>query len=225
MKENQRKCMKCGRSPSDDPTVKLYRFPLPGIRNTLRCELWAKFCFPKMEQEKLCSAEFQKKLYSEHRMICDKHFKKTAFIDFTLKTLHKFAVPEDEHVKINLQQAGATKQLPQGTWVKKVVIPIPSVMDTVPGTSTALVTTAQEAHKKVVIPIPSVMDTVPGTSTALVTAAQEAHKKVVIPIPSVMDTVPGTSTALVTTAQEAHKVTHYNKATHCILPFWVISNS
>ncbi|CAG4923331.1 unnamed protein product [Colias eurytheme] len=91
MKENQRKCVKCGRSPAKDSRVKLYRFPRPGTTNMLRCELWAKYCFP----DKNRTSEFLRKLFTEHYMLCDQHFKPCSFRDYNAKKLLRSAVPED----------------------------------------------------------------------------------------------------------------------------------
>ncbi|XP_063892509.1 uncharacterized protein LOC126056381 [Helicoverpa armigera] len=55
-KENTRICCLCGSSPSKDPSITLHRFPKPGTKNALRCELWAKYCFPN---EAWSSPKFQ----------------------------------------------------------------------------------------------------------------------------------------------------------------------
>ncbi|CAH2083835.1 unnamed protein product [Euphydryas editha] len=75
-KENRRKCFKCSSSPVEDG-VKLFRFPNPGTRNLFRCESWARYVFP----DRNCTIEVQKKLYSEHRMLCQRHFKDEDFAD------------------------------------------------------------------------------------------------------------------------------------------------
>ncbi|CAK1603250.1 unnamed protein product [Parnassius mnemosyne] len=63
MKENERKCYKCGCSPAHDRNITLHRFPKPGRTNSVRCELWAKYCFP---HESWWSPEFQNNLHSRH---------------------------------------------------------------------------------------------------------------------------------------------------------------
>lgn len=53
--------------------------------------MWATYCFP----DKLWSSvDFQRKLYSEHRMLCNKHFKDSEFINIEEKKLSKHAVPD-----------------------------------------------------------------------------------------------------------------------------------
>ncbi|XP_038220447.1 uncharacterized protein LOC119838542 [Zerene cesonia] len=84
-------CLRCGRSPTVDPEVKLFRFPHPGTRNVVRCELWARYCFPNER----CTTEFQKKLYMDHEMLCDRHFNKGSFVDFECTKLKRCAVPEE----------------------------------------------------------------------------------------------------------------------------------
>ncbi|KAF9409718.1 hypothetical protein HW555_011008 [Spodoptera exigua] len=58
------------------------------------CELWAKYCFPDKEY---WSPEFQHKLYTEHKMLCNRHFPRTSFSDYpeSCKKLHRYAVPDD----------------------------------------------------------------------------------------------------------------------------------
>ncbi|KAJ8708707.1 hypothetical protein PYW08_010089 [Mythimna loreyi] len=92
--ESRRRCLKCGRSTAEDSLTTLFRFPKPGKTNTLRCELWAKYCFPDKEY---WSPEFQHKLHTEHKMLCSRHFPRTSFSDYpeTFKKLHRFAVPDD----------------------------------------------------------------------------------------------------------------------------------
>ncbi|XP_041982929.1 uncharacterized protein LOC121735986 isoform X2 [Aricia agestis] len=87
-KENRRKCFKCGSSPAEDG-VKLFRFPNPGSRNLFRCESWARYVFSNRN----CTFEIQKKLYSEHRMLCGRHFKDIDFIDGDKKLLSRSAIP------------------------------------------------------------------------------------------------------------------------------------
>ncbi|CAH2104626.1 unnamed protein product [Euphydryas editha] len=89
-KENKRKCFKCSSSPVEDG-VKLFRFPNPGKRNLFRCESWAKYVFP----DRNCTIETQKKLYSEHRMLCQRHFKDEDFVDGDRKCLLRTAIPCD----------------------------------------------------------------------------------------------------------------------------------
>ncbi|XP_023938426.2 uncharacterized protein LOC112046146 isoform X4 [Bicyclus anynana] len=91
MKEDRRKCFKCGSSPADDPDTVLYRFPKPGSTNSLRCEVWAKYCCP---DKPWYNMEFQGKLHNEHRMLCHRHFLESAFVDFSMKKLRRFAYPE-----------------------------------------------------------------------------------------------------------------------------------
>ncbi|RVE41902.1 hypothetical protein evm_013452 [Chilo suppressalis] len=86
-----RKCLKCGCSPREDPDIKLYRLPNPGPTNTKRCELWVKYCFPEGPWS---SVDFQRKLYGEHRMLCNQHFKKSSFTNFAEKKLNRHAVPD-----------------------------------------------------------------------------------------------------------------------------------
>ncbi|CAK1587514.1 unnamed protein product [Parnassius mnemosyne] len=93
MKENERKCYKCACSPAHDRNITLHRFPKPGRTNSLRCELWAKYCFP---DDSWWSPEFQNNLHSRHLMLCTKHFKKSSFIDNFGKRLVKSAVPDEE---------------------------------------------------------------------------------------------------------------------------------
>ncbi|CAG4937854.1 unnamed protein product [Colias eurytheme] len=57
----------------------------------LRCELWAKYCFP----DKNRTSEFLRKLFTEHYMLCDQHFKPCSFRDYNAKKLLRSAVPED----------------------------------------------------------------------------------------------------------------------------------
>ncbi|CAH2062390.1 unnamed protein product, partial [Iphiclides podalirius] len=92
--ESQRRCYKCGRTPAEDSLTTLFRFPKPGKTNTLRCELWAKYCFPDKEY---WSPEFQHKLHTQHKMLCNRHFPRTSFSDYpeTSKKLHRFAVPDE----------------------------------------------------------------------------------------------------------------------------------
>ncbi|XP_047036130.1 uncharacterized protein LOC124641914 [Helicoverpa zea] len=92
--ESRRRCLKCGRSPAEDSLTTLFRFPKPGKTNTSRCLLWAKYCFPDKEY---WSPEFQHKLHTEHKMLCNRHFPRTSFSDYpeTFKKLHRFAVPDD----------------------------------------------------------------------------------------------------------------------------------
>ncbi|XP_059053043.1 uncharacterized protein LOC131847470 isoform X2 [Achroia grisella] len=97
MKENKRKCLKCGSSPADNPETVLFRFPKPGSTNVTRCELWAKYCCPDKQWS---SVSFQSKLYSEHRMLCHRHFKESAFVDFASKKLRRFASPDVELVTL-----------------------------------------------------------------------------------------------------------------------------
>ncbi|XP_045506276.1 uncharacterized protein LOC123702543 [Colias croceus] len=93
-KENRRKCFKCGASPAEDD-VKLYRFSKPGTRNLLRCELWAKYMFPEGDYS---SIQFQRKLYNEHRVLCERHFKPEDMSNDSMKRLAHNAVPCDvEH--------------------------------------------------------------------------------------------------------------------------------
>ncbi|CAK1592190.1 unnamed protein product [Parnassius mnemosyne] len=73
MKENERKCYKCGCSPAHDRNITLHRFPKPGRTNSVR-----------------------------HLMLCTKHFKKSSFIDNFGKRLVKSAVPDEECDKITL---------------------------------------------------------------------------------------------------------------------------
>ncbi|KAF9405684.1 hypothetical protein HW555_013688 [Spodoptera exigua] len=60
----------------------------------VNCELWAKYCFPDKEY---WSPEFQHKLYTEHKMLCNRHFPRTSFSDYpeSCKKLHRYAVPDD----------------------------------------------------------------------------------------------------------------------------------
>ncbi|XP_045503317.1 uncharacterized protein LOC123700212 [Colias croceus] len=97
MKEKYRKCLKCGESPSDNARVILHRFPKPGRTNKLRCEAWAKFCFPDGEWD---LPEFHKKLFTEHRMLCNKHFRMSSFMDISRRRLIKTATPDPESEKI-----------------------------------------------------------------------------------------------------------------------------
>ncbi|CAH2083834.1 unnamed protein product [Euphydryas editha] len=90
-KENRRKCFKCSSSPVEDG-VKLFRFPNPGTRNLFRCESWARYVFP----DRNCTIEVQKKLYSEHRMLCQRHFKDEDFADGDKKCLLRTAIPCDK---------------------------------------------------------------------------------------------------------------------------------
>ncbi|CAG9785671.1 unnamed protein product [Diatraea saccharalis] len=101
-KENRRKCFKCGRSPTQH-NVKLFRFPKPAKRNLIRCLLWAKYIFPDRDYSLV---SFQMKLYSEHRMLCQKHFKDCDFTDSSRTKLLRTAVPSDdqkEHISIPVQ--------------------------------------------------------------------------------------------------------------------------
>ncbi|CAG4958848.1 unnamed protein product [Colias eurytheme] len=91
-KENRRKCFKCGASPAEDD-VKLYRFSKPGTRNLLRCELWAKYMFPEGDYS---SIQFQRKLYNEHRVLCERHFKPEDISNDSRKRLAHNAVPCDD---------------------------------------------------------------------------------------------------------------------------------
>ncbi|CAB3245226.1 unnamed protein product [Arctia plantaginis] len=86
-KENTRICCMCGSSPSKDSSITLHRFPKPGSKNALRCELWAKYCFPNKAWS---SPKFQDELHSKHKMLCSKHFESTCFIE---KKLFRTAVP------------------------------------------------------------------------------------------------------------------------------------
>lgn len=54
--------------------------------------LWAQYIFPDREYG---SIELQKKLHSEHRMLCQRHFKQEDFTDSSLKELVRTAVPCD----------------------------------------------------------------------------------------------------------------------------------
>ncbi|XP_038214863.1 uncharacterized protein LOC119834541 [Zerene cesonia] len=114
MKETKRKCLKCGDSPGDNFRVILHRFPKPGRTNKLRCESWAKFCFPDRDWH---LPEFQKKLFSEHRMLCNKHFRTTSFMDISRRRLIKTATPDPESEKIfnetknlNVSETGVTEK-------------------------------------------------------------------------------------------------------------------
>ncbi|CAG4981841.1 unnamed protein product [Colias eurytheme] len=80
----------CGSSSAKDPNITLHRFPNPGPRNSLRCELWSKYCFP---DEAWASPDFQRELHSKHKMLCSKHFSPTCFYN---KKLFKSAVPDVE---------------------------------------------------------------------------------------------------------------------------------
>ncbi|CAF4883247.1 unnamed protein product [Pieris macdunnoughi] len=91
-KEDSRRCSKCGKSTAKE-NVSLFRFPNPGVRNLLRCTLWAKYLFPSDEQH--TSIAFQKKLYAEHRMLCQNHFHEGDFTDGTKKSLLRTAVPHE----------------------------------------------------------------------------------------------------------------------------------
>ncbi|XP_022831295.1 uncharacterized protein LOC111359841 isoform X2 [Spodoptera litura] len=86
-KENTRTCCLCGSSPCKDPSINLYRFPKPGTQNAMRCELWAKYCYPN---EDWSSPQFQNEMYAKHKMLCSKHFESTCFIE---KKLFRTAVP------------------------------------------------------------------------------------------------------------------------------------
>lgn len=56
-----------------------------------RCELWAKFIFP----DRVSTIDLQRKLHSEHRMLCQKHFKDDDFTDDSKKLLLRNAFPSD----------------------------------------------------------------------------------------------------------------------------------
>ncbi|CAH0730441.1 unnamed protein product, partial [Brenthis ino] len=98
MKENKRKCFKCDLSPVDDPETRLFRFPKPGSTNILRCELWAKYFCP---DKPWSNKDFQMKLYTEHRMLCHRHFNETAFVDFPSKKLRRFASPDVKEITMS----------------------------------------------------------------------------------------------------------------------------
>lgn len=64
------------------------------------CELWAKFVFPDGPWH---SPEFHKKLFSEHRMLCSKHFDLTSFSDFSQKKLFRDASPKENCVEVGVK--------------------------------------------------------------------------------------------------------------------------
>ncbi|KAL4702105.1 hypothetical protein ACJJTC_008135 [Scirpophaga incertulas] len=109
MAENKRKCFKCGRSFAAD-NVKVFRFPKPGIRNVLRCELWAQFMFPDKE---FSSVALQTKLFTEHRMLCQNHFRNEDFTDASKTKLISTAVPSQVklYIPINEPQPGPSNRL------------------------------------------------------------------------------------------------------------------
>ncbi|XP_063899470.1 uncharacterized protein LOC110383147 isoform X4 [Helicoverpa armigera] len=69
------RCILCG--PPEDSSITLHRFPKPGITNALRCELWAKYCFPN--QAGSSSPQFQMELFNKQKMLCNKHFEEKVF--------------------------------------------------------------------------------------------------------------------------------------------------
>lgn len=95
-------CCKCGSSLTD-PDVVLYRYPNPKENLLSRCEKWAKYMFP---HRKSSSPDLHWLLYTEHRMLCDKHFNKTSFIDYSKKKLHDNAVP-DGSLRYNIKEQDA----------------------------------------------------------------------------------------------------------------------
>ncbi|CAK1586586.1 unnamed protein product [Parnassius mnemosyne] len=59
----------------------------------MRCELWAKYCFP---DDSWWLPEFQNELHSRHLMLCTKHFKRSSFLDNFGKRLIRSAAPDEE---------------------------------------------------------------------------------------------------------------------------------
>ncbi|CAK1597856.1 unnamed protein product [Parnassius mnemosyne] len=86
-KENTRICCICESSPSKDSGITLHRFPKPGSKNALRCELWAKYCFPNKAWS---SPKFEEELHKKHKMLCSKHFESICFNE---KKLFRTAIP------------------------------------------------------------------------------------------------------------------------------------
>ncbi|CAG5058241.1 unnamed protein product [Parnassius apollo] len=179
MKENERKCYKCGCSPAHDRNITLHRFPKPGRTNSLRCELWAKYCFP---HDSWWSPEFQNKLHSKHLMLCTKHFKKSSFIDNFGKRLVKSAVPDEECDKItladhNLEQRNVIQHIAGPSTTKQPLskniqktITVPNVFEPVAGPSKCIQPLCENVHYKTIpdktSAIPQVTENINPVATA-----------------------------------------------------------
>ncbi|KAL4718014.1 hypothetical protein ACJJTC_008994 [Scirpophaga incertulas] len=75
-----------------------------------RCELWAQFMFPDKE---FSSVALQTKLFTEHRMLCQNHFRNEDFTDASKTKLISTAVPSQVklYIPINEPQPGPSNRL------------------------------------------------------------------------------------------------------------------
>ncbi|KAG7298560.1 hypothetical protein JYU34_018199 [Plutella xylostella] len=105
MKVSKGQCCKCASTVEDGVT--LYRFPKPGLKNALRCELWAKFYAP---DRNWASTELQNQLHSQHKMLCSKHFESSMFYDKTKLVRH--AVPNQSNCDIKVEKSSPNTPSP-----------------------------------------------------------------------------------------------------------------
>lgn len=71
---------------------------------------WAKFCYP---EENWSCGDFQKKLYTSHKMLCSKHFPESAFVEDNMQTkkLHRYAIPSEVTATLQTSQIEIPKTL------------------------------------------------------------------------------------------------------------------
>ncbi|KAL4719952.1 hypothetical protein ACJJTC_018072 [Scirpophaga incertulas] len=141
MSDKYRKCVKCGASAMQHPELIFHSFPRAGkISHYARVRVWAEFCYPgeNLSEEKL------KGLYKSHKLICSRHFDRSAYTDQTMNRLNMNAVPTLE----NLHIFGSSQQSIEVT--ENVVVPQQMIRDiSLPGTS-------QEQSE--VLEVPSILE-------------------------------------------------------------------
>ncbi|KAL4704331.1 hypothetical protein ACJJTC_019376 [Scirpophaga incertulas] len=167
MSDKYRKCVKCGASAMQHPELNFHSFPRAGkISNYARVRVWAEFCYPgeNLSEEKL------KGLYKSHKLICSRHFDRSAYTDQTMNRLNMNAVPTLE----NLHIFGSSQQSIEVT--ENVVVPQQMIRDiSLPGTSQE----QSEVLENVVVPQQMIRDiSLPGTS-------QEQSE--VLEVPSILE--------------------------------------
>ncbi|XP_052747040.1 uncharacterized protein LOC112046793 [Bicyclus anynana] len=88
MSDKYRKCVKCGASAFKDPTLTFHSFPRAGKASSCsRLRIWAEYCFANVTEKEL------KGLHGSHKLLCSKHFHRSAYTDDTMKKLNRDAVP------------------------------------------------------------------------------------------------------------------------------------
>ncbi|XP_069357226.1 uncharacterized protein [Maniola hyperantus] len=86
--DKYRKCVKCGASAFQDPTLTFHSFPRAGkASNYARLRIWADYCFANVSEDVL------KSLHKSHKLLCSRHFDRSAYTDDTMKKLNGNAVP------------------------------------------------------------------------------------------------------------------------------------